>query len=96
MEAPGGTRVGYGAVEVDGPTVPVPAAPRTQHVWVNLAETLSRQPTLEYPGLVTEWRRYSKGWEAHVVYTTPDTGSGRLAVHMTWLPAHLLRPASEA
>ncbi len=94
VEAPPGTRSGYGKVAADGPGVPVPSTPRAHHVWVNLQRHRSKVATLEYPGLILGWRRGADEWEAHVVWTTPDLdGTGRTSAHLAWLPAHQLRPA---
>ncbi|MEG9226199.1 hypothetical protein [Aeromicrobium sp. Sec7.5] len=94
MEVPDGTRAGYPAVESDGPGIDVPIVPKHAHVWVNLTEYRSKQQVLEYPGLILGWRRGVKGWETHVVWSTPLTdGSGRVTAHLAWLGAHQLRPA---
>ncbi|WP_229054116.1 hypothetical protein [Aeromicrobium sp. Leaf350] len=94
MEAPDGTRSGYGAVEADGSGIEVPTVPKHAHVWVNLTELRSKHAVLEYPGLILGWCRGVKGWEAHVVWTSPLTdGSGRVTAHLAWLGAHQLRPA---
>jgi hypothetical protein len=59
--------------------------PRTRHVWVKR----TFDPT-EHPGLVLEWRKAEKGWEALVTYVVESEARAVT----TWVPAHDLRPAS--
>jgi hypothetical protein len=62
------------------------------HVWVKLDLDGPRAPL---PGLVLDWRRTPKGWEAWVVTVeTYSTGVGQASmVRQGWRPVTYLRPA---
>lgn len=65
---------------------------RVFHVWVKLDLDGPRAPL---PGLVLDWRRTTKGWEAWVVTVeTYSTGTGHSSmVRQGWRPVAYLRPA---
>jgi hypothetical protein len=71
---------------------PEGAPARVFHVWVKLDLDGPRAPL---PGLVLDWRRTARGWEAWVVTVeTYSTGSGRGSmVRQGWRPVAFLRPA---
>ena len=57
-----------------------------QHVWVSVTGRWGDQ----HPGLLVEWRRGHRGWEAHVIWVS---GGGMRAwdVRQGWLPAEHVR-----
>lgn len=65
---------------------------RVFHVWVKLDPDGPRAPL---PGLVLDWRRTSRGWEAWVVTVESySTGTGRGSmVRQGWRSVQQLRPA---
>lgn len=73
---------------------PHPSNPpaRVFHVWVKLDLDGPRAPL---PGLVLDWRRTGRGWEAWVVTVeTYSTGTGEASmVRQGWRPVDYLRPA---
>ena len=68
---------------------------RVFHVWVKLDLDGPRPPL---PGLVLDWRRTERGWEAWVVTVeTYSTGTGQAPmVRQGWRPVGYLRPAGSA
>lgn len=66
---------------------------RVHHVWVKLDLDGPRSPL---PGLVLDWRRTDRGWEAWVVTVeTYSTGAGHGSmVRQGWRSVAHLRPAS--
>ena len=79
-------RYGDPLTALDPTAVPPPADDRVHHVYVNVSR-LKRAPA-EYPGLLIDWRRTTRGWEAQVVYVTEVGGTAVL-----WCAADQLRPA---
>jgi hypothetical protein len=71
---------------------PADAPARVFHVWVKLDLDGPRAPL---PGLVLDWRRTPKGWEAWVVTVeTYSTGTGEASmVRQGWRSVAHLRPA---
>lgn len=74
---------------------PPDAPARVFHVWVKLDLDGPRAPL---PGLVLDWRRTPRGWEAWVVTVeTYSTGTGQATtVRQGWRPVIYLRPAGSA
>lgn len=61
--------------------------PAAAHCWV---AGLPAAPG-RWPGVVTEWRTTTRGWEGHVAYAVLD---GATSVLITaWVPAEHLTPA---
>lgn len=58
---------------------------RQRHVWV-LATRTARGP---WPGLVLEWRRTGRDWEARVIYVPKHNAPESV---QAWFPASMLRP----
>lgn len=61
-----------------------PAPPSVRHCWVTDGHG-------RLPGLLSEWRRTSTGWEGYV--TRPVLESFGWTLVTEWLPAGLLEPA---
>ena len=73
--------------------MPVPQTPRIYHVWVNLVRSMSNTTeSYEYPGLVLAWRRGIDGYEAQVIWVTPDQDRLSDTSHIGWIAAHQLKP----
>jgi hypothetical protein len=77
---------------MQAPRLPDPPSGRVCHVWVKLDLDGPRAPL---PGLVLDWRRTARGWEAWVVTVeTYSTGVGEATmVRQGWRPVAYLRPA---
>lgn len=89
---PDGTRAGRPVAGHESPQpMDVPQAPRIYHVWVNLSN-LTTHVGVEYPGLVLGWRRGVDGYEAQVIWVTPQHDRGTDASHIGWVAAHRLKP----
>ena len=71
---------------------PADTPARLFHVWVKLDLDGPRAPL---PGLVLDWRRTPRGWEAWVVTVESySTGTGRASlVRQGWRSVAYLRPA---
>jgi hypothetical protein len=80
---------------VQAPRLPDPPSGRVFHVWVKLDLDGPRAPL---PGLVLDWRRTGRGWEAWVVTVeTYSTGTGEASmVRQGWRPVVYLRPAGSS
>ena len=62
---------------------------RERHVWLNLSRL--KQAPSAYAGLIVDWRRTTRGWEAQVAYVT-ETAEAAPTLHVTWCPAEQLTP----